>query len=461
MATFSQQFLSNLGNPTGMLVGATQLGQALGSVPGLIAKRHRENTLSSLMSKAQEAMAQDDATELLRIAQELTKAGYTKEGLELTELSKEAALKQADKTAGSAVVSGDTVKLREAAQLMADAGRTEEARKLTEEEKEATKRKGKNALSLYVSRVTRTDLEKSEESKLAHEKNKTSHYTAMSLENPKVREGFYRIANAYGLQDEADDLFDDYRGVSDDNDTTFGTEITIRDGEGNLYTRRISYNDKGVPNEIITPITPGASSKPVGKITIVSGTTGGGAWDDPEIKAKETLEKEFASLRVAALASLPELASSLRSAENTLGLLAELDTGGFDTKLIRAAKELFGTQPENEAAFQFQASQAVLDGLKSFKGAISNAEREFLQGMLFSLERSKYANRALLETIINRFKTAITNAQIRASSKNFDDYNAKVNPQNQETSSSGTGRSNVRIVKANKSGEIISQQGPE
>ena len=41
MATFSQQFLSNLGNPTGMLVGATQLGQALGSVPGLIAEAQK------------------------------------------------------------------------------------------------------------------------------------------------------------------------------------------------------------------------------------------------------------------------------------------------------------------------------------------------------------------------------------------------------------------------------------
>lgn len=41
MATFSQQFLSNLGNPTGMLAGAAQLGQALGSAPGLIAEAQK------------------------------------------------------------------------------------------------------------------------------------------------------------------------------------------------------------------------------------------------------------------------------------------------------------------------------------------------------------------------------------------------------------------------------------
>ena len=42
MATFSQQFLSRLGNPTGMLQGARILGQALGSAPGILAEKQRE-----------------------------------------------------------------------------------------------------------------------------------------------------------------------------------------------------------------------------------------------------------------------------------------------------------------------------------------------------------------------------------------------------------------------------------
>lgn len=42
MARLSQQLLSNLGNPTGMLAGAAQLGQALGSAPGLIAERNKK-----------------------------------------------------------------------------------------------------------------------------------------------------------------------------------------------------------------------------------------------------------------------------------------------------------------------------------------------------------------------------------------------------------------------------------
>ena len=45
MATFSQQFLSNLGNPAGMLAGATQLGQALGSAPGIIAEGNKRRAL--------------------------------------------------------------------------------------------------------------------------------------------------------------------------------------------------------------------------------------------------------------------------------------------------------------------------------------------------------------------------------------------------------------------------------
>ena len=33
MATFSQQFLSQLGNPAGMLQGAANLGSAIGGIP--------------------------------------------------------------------------------------------------------------------------------------------------------------------------------------------------------------------------------------------------------------------------------------------------------------------------------------------------------------------------------------------------------------------------------------------
>ena len=79
MATFSQQFLSNLGNPTGMLAGAAQLGQALGSAPGLIAeaqkakqkKEEEEKTTKSLMT----AISNQDPVKLEQVAEQLRSIG--------------------------------------------------------------------------------------------------------------------------------------------------------------------------------------------------------------------------------------------------------------------------------------------------------------------------------------------------------------------------------------------------
>ena len=58
MARLSQQLLSNLGNPAGMLAGATQLGQALGSAPGLIAERDKKRETLARTSEVSQLLTQ-------------------------------------------------------------------------------------------------------------------------------------------------------------------------------------------------------------------------------------------------------------------------------------------------------------------------------------------------------------------------------------------------------------------
>lgn len=58
MARLSQQLLSNLGNPTGMLAGAAQLGQALGSAPGLIAERNKKRETLARTSEISQLLTQ-------------------------------------------------------------------------------------------------------------------------------------------------------------------------------------------------------------------------------------------------------------------------------------------------------------------------------------------------------------------------------------------------------------------
>ena len=93
--------------------------------------------------------------------------------------------------------------------------------------------------------------------------------------------------------------------------------------------------------------------------------------------------------------------------------------------MIRGAQNWLGVQPKDEAEFEFYAAQAVLNGLQNFKGSISEGERTYLENMYYSLLRSNFANKAQLEVLVRDFAKAIENAQLRADSKTFDDYNEK------------------------------------
>ncbi len=377
------------------LMGAAS---AVGGLPGQYKEGQKKDAFNSLMKQAQNAMTQNNAAELSRISQELAQLGFVEDAQKLTEASKAATRRQQNIAAGKAALSEDFTQMSAAAKTLAGEGRLNEAIELDDRAKEIAKRKGRNALSIYSSKE------------------------GIDLSDGRAQEGFFRIANAYGLQDEAKGLLDDYLGVSDK--TTFGTEITIRDSQNNKFTRRIAYDKKGKPKEIITPIGD-SPAEPIGDITVISGTTGASAFDKPGIAAETVLESEYSKLRNAAIDSLPGLESALSVATRSLDLLDKINTGGVTTAMIRGAQNWLGVQPKDEAEFEFYAAQAVLNGLQNFKGSISEGERTYLENMYYSLLRSNFANKAQLEVLVRDFAKAIENAQLRADSKTFDDYNEK------------------------------------
>ena len=67
----------------------------------------------------------------------------------------------------------------------------------------------------------------------------------------------------------------------------------------------------------------------------------------------------------------------------------------------------------------------MLQALANFKGAISDAEREYLRDLYYSLGRSPQANRAILEQMLDGFYNALQDAQDRAESDNFESYYQK------------------------------------
>lgn len=393
MARFGESFLAQLGRPS-YQQGMFGLGQAIGSLPGQRREQQKQQQFNQLMQQGQQAMASGDAAALASIGQQLAAAGYQREAQQFTQASREASEKAKMTEVGKSMLTGLPTRMREGAEALAQMGRVPEA---LEAQKAAQARqvdKGKQALATFASA------------------------RGMQMSDPKAREGFFRIARTYEVpMDQATAIYENFTKTRGEDRTTKG-EVVIRDSQGNLFTRASQYDEQGRGREVILPF-PGSPKEPVGALTIVSGTTGAGAFDRPGIK----LEEEFSGLRIEAINALPSLERSFKNAERSLELLEQINTGGFTTSLVRSAQNLFGETPANEAEFQTLAGKNVLQGLEAFTGAISNQERTYLEGLYQSLEKSNFANKAILKLFIEEYKDAIESAQLRADSTSFEDYN--------------------------------------
>ena len=102
MATFSQQFLANLGRPQ-MAESLFGLGRTIGGLPGQAQDRRKREQFNQLMQQGQAAMASGDAAQLAQIGQQLAAAGYQKEAQQFATASREAATKQRQMQALSGV----------------------------------------------------------------------------------------------------------------------------------------------------------------------------------------------------------------------------------------------------------------------------------------------------------------------------------------------------------------------
>ena len=93
MATFSKEFLSNLGNPA-MTQGMLGLGQAVGGIPGQIKARKKEEAYNTLMKQGQSALTNKDSNALASLGQQLLTLGFTAEGEQFGKASRELMQKQ-------------------------------------------------------------------------------------------------------------------------------------------------------------------------------------------------------------------------------------------------------------------------------------------------------------------------------------------------------------------------------
>ena len=90
MARFGQQFLSQLGNPAGMLQGAANLGGAIGGVPGQIKEKRKEEALQTANAGIMENIYQQKPEELFAAAKILNARGSAADmqrAMELTNIA--------------------------------------------------------------------------------------------------------------------------------------------------------------------------------------------------------------------------------------------------------------------------------------------------------------------------------------------------------------------------------------
>jgi hypothetical protein len=94
MATFSQQFLANLGRPA-MTQGMFNLGAAIGGAPAAAKAAGKRKQLADIMQRGNAALAAGDANNIGRVRRELEEAGFAKEAAQMVQAEAQARRQQA------------------------------------------------------------------------------------------------------------------------------------------------------------------------------------------------------------------------------------------------------------------------------------------------------------------------------------------------------------------------------
>lgn len=372
MARLSPQFLANLGRPQ-FAQGMFNIGQAIGGIPGQMEERRKREQFNQLMKQGQAAMASGDAAKLAAIGQQMTNAGFVEQGQALTQASIEAQAKEKDVRRG-----------RTSAQLL-----------MTELQDYSNNPKLSKPLRTEASNLLRAAATAGDDA---------------TLLEPRVEMLRRRVGTGGAGKQQK------------------GSEVNLRDSQGNYYTSVVMYDEQtGTATRRLIP-QPGSPAKPVGRLSVVSGTTGAGAFDQPEIKGQTKLETDYSTLRVDAVAQLPGLQLTAENLQAAIDLLesGEVQTGGFPRRIARGLSDFMGTTPQNIGEFETRLGEEVLARLAAFTGAISNQEREFLVEQIGNYLASGESNIGRLKVLLDRANRLIQNSILIGSSPNFESYRTAV-----------------------------------
>lgn len=212
-----------------------------------------------------------------------------------------------------------------------------------------------------------------------------------------------------------------------DNDYRKGDEVTIRDSKGNTF---LQYTIQDINNPSAKPVVKtvpigNSPAEPVGNTTIVSGTTGAGAFDKPEISGNVRKAQEFSDLQVQAANNLPDLQSEARILDDAVAALETMPSQGLPEVIVDKFRREFGIQDPDIAEYELLVGELMFSRLKPlFGGVISEGEREAIMGLYNNLKRGNPANKRILMQLHKKIKESIVKANLIRKSNSFDEYNA-------------------------------------
>lgn len=250
------------------------------------------------------------------------------------------------------------------------------------------------------------------------------------LSNPKMRSGYIGMADSFGVsrkrameialkaREDRDELGQDKKAP-----TYASVGDMFKDENNNVFT--VTERRTGTGVELITqPV--GHSEKQEGKLTPAGGAYGETAGErlGRGIKAagEEMAAKEYSKRQQETVANLSKIEMTRENVQRSLDLLPQIRTGGFSTAIVRSVQDFLGKEPADQAEFTLLAGKAVLDNLSRFEGAISEGERQYLERLFQSVQRSPEANLAILENFLAEAEYLLADAEARANSSTYKEY---------------------------------------
>ena len=411
MARISEQVLAGLANPQ-FAQGMFNLGTAIGSVPGQMKQRRRDDEFNELMAQAQKAQQDKNEAQLFQIAQSLRALGRNKAADTVAATATNLREENRKKGLVSAVTS--------AQQIAREGG---DIQPLIPDIQEL----GGTAEQIDQIRSIVRDEEMNQKEAILQQVLASPEF---DITRPQDTADYFRGAAAMNVNRKvAREIYDNFVNKGDDRKVQSSRTLTYRDSKGNMfYDTRIQYKDGTSESKFEASQAAQASgiTAPQGPLTLVSETTGAGAFDKADIEKAVTLETDFSELRVEALGRIGDLEIARDEIGRAIEILqsGEIQQGGVPTQVAKSLLRFIGTDkmPETYGEFEGLLTTAVMARLQGFEGAISEGERQFAIDSLNNYLDGNKVNIGRLSVILDNFERNLQKSINIARSDSFDDY---------------------------------------